>query len=90
MIVQFGETQELQQILTILTRLEAKMNVLQTAVSALQTDVTSLSAAVTASQANQFTAQDVANVQSIDTQVKSLLASLTPTPTPSTPSTPTS
>jgi type VI protein secretion system component VasF len=89
MILQFGETRELRELQSLLLQIGAQMNALQTAVSALQADVTALSAAVTASQANQFTAADVANIQTIDGQVKTLTASLSPAPTP-TPSAPTS
>lgn len=86
MLVSIGSTQELQQILSYLKNFGDQMTALQTAVSMLQTDVQALSAAVTANQANQFTAQDVSNIQAIDTQVKALVASLTPAPpTPPTP-----
>lgn len=78
----FVGTHEVQQLLTITNDLEVKVTRLQTAIAQLQSDISGLSSAVTASQQNQFTPADVANVQAIDTQVKNLLASLTPEPAP--------
>jgi type VI protein secretion system component VasF len=91
MIIAFGEQAELLQLVTLLTQMGTQMTQLQSAIGTLQADVLSLASAVTAGQANQFTPADVANIEAIDTQLKSLLASLTPAPTPTptpTPSTP--
>jgi phage shock protein A len=78
----FVGSTEFNTLLRLLEDLETKMNALQTAVATLTTDVNALAAALTAAQANQFTAADVANITSIDNQVKAALASLNPTPTP--------
>ena len=70
------------ELTDLLTQLEQQMNALQQAVATLTTDVQTLAAAVTASQANQFTPQDVANITTLDTQVKAITAGLTPAPSP--------